>query len=142
MCKLLYGSFRGNADAMNDYLPASQGWTQDASSCTLVESSEDVDERDFFIEELETSGEALLDAIRGLVRQHDVRRIIVQNKDGNSLLYIPMAFDAIGSLVSVDLSCESVSLSVIAAIVSQPHILIERYDGEPHPLDRSKQVSS
>lgn len=108
------------------YQPATNQ-TQAASTHTPEADSEDSLRIDgVLVEEFRLSSEVLIDAIRDMIGQSSIRRIIVQNEEGNSLLQIPMMVGVASNLVGIDLSCELASLGIIAAIVKWPHIVVER----------------
>lgn len=78
------------------------------------------------IEEFEVRGENLSICVQTWLSQGNVHRITVQNAEGCALLKIPMALSLVQPSRQPDLSSEMTAISIIAAVVSRPHILIER----------------
>lgn len=72
-------------------------------------------------EEFKVSGEALVDKISELVREGNIRRIIIKDKDGRVLIDIPMTFGVIGVLVAPQLA----AIGAVAALVGNATIVVE-----------------
>lgn len=50
-------------------------------------------------EELSISGEDLISTIKKLVHQGNIRRITIQNRDGRTLLEVPLTSGVVGALL-------------------------------------------
>ena len=73
-------------------------------------------------EEHRISGERLVDRVKELVREGNVRRIKVKNDDGRTLLEIPLTLGVVGvALIPV-----WVALGAIAALAANYTLEIER----------------
>ncbi len=75
-------------------------------------------------EELSISGEDLISTIKKLVHQGNIRRITIQNKDGKTLLEVPLTLGVVSALLLPTLA----ALGALAAIVTECKIVIERID--------------
>jgi len=75
-------------------------------------------------EELIISGEDLLSTIKKLVHQGNIRRITIQNKDGKTLLEVPLTLGVVGALLLPTLA----ALGALAAIVIECKIVVEQID--------------
>ena len=75
-------------------------------------------------EELSISGEKLVSTVKEIIRQGNVRRISVRNKDGQTLLEIPLTFGVVGALLLPTIA----ALGTIAALVTQCMIVVERIE--------------
>jgi len=75
-------------------------------------------------EELNISGEDLLSTIKNLVHQGNIRRITIVNKDGRTLLEVPLTLGVVGALLLPTLA----ALGALAAIVTECKIVVERID--------------
>ncbi|MEE8592657.1 MAG: DUF4342 domain-containing protein [Candidatus Bipolaricaulota bacterium] len=75
-------------------------------------------------EELSISGEDLVSTIKELVHQSNIRRITIQNKDGKTLLEVPLTLGVVGALLLPTLA----ALGALAAIVTECKIIVERID--------------
>ena len=72
-------------------------------------------------EEFKVSGEALVDTIKGLVHEGNIRRIIIKDKSDRSLIDIPLTFGVIGALLAPQLA----AIGAIAALVTNATIVVE-----------------
>lgn len=75
-------------------------------------------------EELNISGEKLVSTVKELVRQGNIRRITVKNRDGRSLIEVPLSLGVVGILLLPTLA----ALGAIAALVTECTIVLERCD--------------
>lgn len=75
-------------------------------------------------EELSVSGEKLVSTVKELVHQGNIRRITIKNRDGKSLIQIPLSLGVVGLLLLPTLA----ALGAIAALVTECTIVIERCD--------------
>ncbi len=75
-------------------------------------------------EELSISGEKLVSTIKEIIRQGNVRRIGVQNKNGEQLFEIPLTIGVVGTLLLPTLA----ALGAIAALVTECTIVVERLE--------------
>jgi hypothetical protein len=73
-------------------------------------------------EEFSISGEDLVATIKNLVHQGNIRRITIQNKEGRTLLEIPLTLGVVGALLLPTLA----AVGAVAAIVTECTILVER----------------
>lgn len=80
------------------------------------------------VEEFTISGDALVDKIKALIHQGNVRRIIIKNKTGQILMEIPMAVGVIGGLISAAFFPEIIAIGVIGAIIAHLTVVIERQE--------------
>ncbi len=72
-------------------------------------------------EEFKVNGEALVDKIKELVHEGNIRRIIIKDKDDRILVDIPLTFGVLGALVAPQLA----AVGAIAALVSNATIVVE-----------------
>ena len=73
-------------------------------------------------EEISVSGEKLVSTVKDLVHQGNIRRITVKNREGESLIEIPLTLGVVGILLLPTLA----ALGAIAALVTECTIVIER----------------
>ncbi|HDI52652.1 MAG TPA: DUF4342 domain-containing protein [Candidatus Bathyarchaeota archaeon] len=73
-------------------------------------------------EEFQVEAEALVAKVKQLLREGNVRRIVVRSPEGKTLLEIPVTIGAIGALLAPYLA----ALGSIAAMVSNCTIAVER----------------
>ena len=73
-------------------------------------------------EEFQFSGDSLLAKIKELIRQGNVRRILIKNEDGRVLIDIPLTIGVVGALLAPQLA----AIGAIAALVLKGSIVIEK----------------
>jgi hypothetical protein len=79
-----------------------------------------------FTEEIETLGSELVDNVKKLVAEGNVRRLIIRKQDGTKLMEIPLtAGVAVGGAVTL-LAPVLAALGALAALVSNAKIEIVR----------------
>jgi len=74
------------------------------------------------VEEFEVSGEDLIAKVKELVREGNVRRIIIKNEEGKTLIEIPLTLGVIGAVLLPVWA----ALGAIAALVAQCSIVVEK----------------
>lgn len=77
-------------------------------------------------EEFVVAGEELVDTVKRLVHEANVRRIVVQNKEKRILFEIPLVLGVAG----IALLPAYAALGLVAALVADCTILVERVEGE------------
>lgn len=77
-------------------------------------------------EEHRVSGEGLVAKVKELIHQGNVRRIIVKNEEGRSILEIPLTVGVVGAVLLPVM----VALGAIAALAGSYTLLVEKRDPE------------
>ena len=72
-------------------------------------------------EEFRVRGEALVEKVKELVHEGNIRRILIMDNDGKTLLDIPLTLGVLGALVAPQLA----ALGALAALVSDAMIVVE-----------------
>jgi len=72
-------------------------------------------------EEFKVSGGALVDKIKELVHEGNIRRIIIKDKSDRMLIDVPLTIGVIGALLAPQLA----AIGAIAALVSDATIVVE-----------------
>ncbi len=75
-------------------------------------------------EELKITGEQLVATVKELVRQGNIRRITVKNREGKTLVEIPLTLGVVGTLLIPTLA----ALGAVAALVAECSIVVERIE--------------
>ena len=73
-------------------------------------------------EEHRISGERLVDRVRELVREGNVRRIKIKNDEGRSIMEIPLTLGVVGAVMMPVF----VALGAIAALASHYTLVVEK----------------
>ena len=72
-------------------------------------------------EEFRVRGEALVEKVKELVHEGNIRRILIMDNDGKTLLDIPLTLGVLGALVAPQLA----ALGALAALVTDATIVVE-----------------
>lgn len=73
-------------------------------------------------EEFKINGRDLVDKVKELIREGNVRRIIVKDKDDKTLVELPVTVGVVGVVLAPVLA----GLGAIAALVTECTIIVER----------------
>jgi hypothetical protein len=73
-------------------------------------------------EEHRVSGERLVAKVKELIHEGNVRRVIVRNDDGHTILEIPLTLGVVGAVLLPAL----VALGAIAALASDYTLVVEK----------------
>jgi hypothetical protein len=77
-------------------------------------------------EDLKVDGEQLLAKVRELIHEGNVRRVIIKNDEGTTLLEIPLTLGVAGAVILPSLA----AVGAIAALVTDCSITVERVAAE------------
>lgn len=75
-------------------------------------------------EEFRTTGDELLAKTKELIHQGNIRRLIIKNEDGRTLIEIPLTIGVIGAALLPVLA----AVGAIAALATDCSIVVERVD--------------
>lgn len=73
-------------------------------------------------EEFKVSGEELLAKIKALIKEGNIRRIIIKNEKGDTLIEIPLTYAVVGAVLAPTLA----AVGAIAALVTRCTIVVEK----------------
>ena len=73
-------------------------------------------------ETFELKGEDLVKKVKELIHEGNVRRIIIKNKEGKTLIEFPLTFGVVGALIAPVLA----AVGAVAALVTECSITVER----------------
>lgn len=73
-------------------------------------------------EEFRVDGEELLAQIKNLIREGNVRRVIIKDKDGKTVFEIPLTFGVVGALIAPQLA----AIGAIAALLTEATVVVEK----------------
>ena len=80
-----------------------------------------------FVEEIQVLGRDLVDKVKSLIHEGNVRRIIVKDEHGNTFLEIPVTVAAVGAIAAPLLA----ALGAISALVAKFSIVVVRSEAKP-----------
>ena len=73
-------------------------------------------------EEFRVEGERLIGKIKEVIHEGNIRRIIIKDKEGKTVLEIPMTFGVVGALIAPQLA----AIGAIAALLTEATVVIEK----------------
>jgi hypothetical protein len=76
-------------------------------------------------EEFRVNGEELLGRIKELVHEGNIRRIVIKNKEGGTVMEIPLTLGVVGALLAPTLA----AVGAVAALVTEATVVVEKSDG-------------
>jgi hypothetical protein len=82
-------------------------------------------------EEFQVKGEELLGKVKELVHEGNIRRVIIENEEGKTLVEIPLTLGVVGAL----LLPVAAAIGAIAAVVTDCTVRVERVDGGPGEVE-------
>jgi len=75
-------------------------------------------------EEFAITGEKLVSTVKELVRQGNIRRVTIKNKEGKTLVEIPLTLGVVGAVLLPTLA----AIGAIAALVTECTIVVEKIE--------------
>ena len=95
-----------------------------------------------FNEELEVAGNQLVDRVRELIQEGNVRRVIIRNPEGKTLLEIPLTIGAVAGGVLAFWNPVLAGLAVVGALLARIKIEIVREMPDTVEQDGKEKVES
>ena len=81
-------------------------------------------DKKFRIEEFEVTGDKVVETVKRLVHEGNIRRITIKDSDGRSLIEIPLTLGVVGAVLVPVLA----ALGALAALVTRCTIVIEKLE--------------
>ncbi|MBK8030846.1 MAG: DUF4342 domain-containing protein [Chloroflexi bacterium] len=92
----------------------------------MQQNNQDPNNRNFS-EELEVAGSQLVDRVKELIEEGNVRRLIIRNPEGRTLIEIPLTVGAgVGAALLLWLGPVIASVAVIGALIARVKIEVVR----------------
>jgi hypothetical protein len=79
-------------------------------------------DQEFRTEEFHINGDMLVAKIKELLKEGNIRRVMIKNEDGRILIDVPLTIGVVGALVAPQLA----AIGAIAALVAKCTIVVER----------------
>jgi len=73
-------------------------------------------------EEFKVKGEDLVDKIKNLIQESNIRRIIIKNKAGKTIIEIPLTVGIVGAVIAPVLA----AVGAIATLITECTITVQR----------------
>ncbi|NMC47646.1 MAG: DUF4342 domain-containing protein [Chloroflexi bacterium] len=75
-------------------------------------------------EEFRVNGDEILAKIKELVKEGNIRRVIIKNEEGKALIDIPLTVGVVGTILAPQLA----AIGAIASLLTRGTIVIEKED--------------
>jgi hypothetical protein len=75
-------------------------------------------------EEYQVTGDTLLSKINELIRAGNIRRLIIKNEEGRTLIEVPLTVGVVGAIIVPQLA----AIGAIAALATKCTIVVEKLD--------------
>ena len=79
-------------------------------------------EQKFKTEEFRVEGEKLLTKIKEIIHEGNIRRISIKDKEGKTVMEIPVTIGVVGILVAPQLA----AIGAIAALLTEATVVVEK----------------
>jgi hypothetical protein len=79
---------------------------------------------EFRTEEFHVNGEELLAKIKELLHEGNIRRIIIKNREGKTMIEFPLTFGVVGVILAPTLA----AIGAVAALIGEATIVVEKQD--------------
>jgi hypothetical protein len=89
---------------------------------TFDANKETVMPENFRTEEFKVEGEKVVTKIKELIHEGNIRKVIIKDKDGKTLVEIPMTFGVVGVLIAPQLA----AIGAIAALLTEATVVVEK----------------
>ena len=120
-----------NLDDANQAIDVAASTVTSESEIPPVAETGDKPDETATLEEFKISGDTLVTKVKELIHQGNVRRIIIKNREGHTLIEIPMTAGVIGGVVSAVFFPVIAAVGVIGAMVTHLTVVIERQASAP-----------
>jgi Domain of unknown function (DUF4342) len=91
-----------------------------------------------FQEEIVTEGKQLLQRVQELMEAGNIRRLIIKDQHGKSLIEMPLTLGVVAGSVLTAFALPLVAIGAVAALVAQVKIVVERYE-DPNDAERERE---
>jgi Flp pilus assembly pilin Flp len=75
-------------------------------------------------EEFHVSGDTLVAKIKELVQEGNVRRVVLKNEDGRTLIEFPLTLGVVGAVLAPQLA----AIGALAALVTRCTVVVEKVE--------------
>lgn len=75
-------------------------------------------------EEFHVNGEDLIAKIKNIIKEGNIRKVIIKDKEGKVVFEIPLTFGVVGALIAPQLA----AIGAIAALLTEATVVVEKTD--------------
>lgn len=110
---------------------------------TVTPQPQEPEKRRTWVEEIGLQGNQLVDRMRDLVAEGNVRRVVIRTKEGRELLAVPMTVGVLGGGVIALAAPIWAAVGALAALVAQVKLEVVREEPEePQEATRPAEPAS
>jgi hypothetical protein len=113
-------------DPMNSPVDSTEQNVENVRAEVVPPQPEAKTEEKIGVEEFTINGDALVSKIKELVHQGNIRRIILKNEEGRTLIEIPLTVGVVGGVLSAALFPVMAAVGAIGAMVAHLTIVLEK----------------
>ena len=109
------------------------------------EPNKNKNERPDWVEEIEVAGSDLVDRVKELVKEGNVRRLIIRNANNDVLIEVPLTPAVVGVGVATIINPILAALGALAALIAKLKIevvRVDRIDEDAETIDISSDDDS
>ena len=77
---------------------------------------------EFRTEEFRVKGEELLTKIKELIHEGNIRRIIIKDREGKTMIEFPLTFGVVGAVLAPTLA----AVGAVAALIGEATVVVEK----------------
>ena len=77
---------------------------------------------EFRTEEFRVNGEELLAKIKELIHEGNIRRIIIKDRDGKTMIEFPLTLGVVGAVLAPTLA----AVGAVAALIGEATVVVEK----------------
>lgn len=88
--------------------------------------TEEDNQRKVNVEEFKISGDTLVTKVKELIRQGNIRRIIIKTEEGRTLIEVPLTIGVVGSVVGAAMFPVIAAIGAIGAVVAHLTLVVEK----------------
>jgi hypothetical protein len=113
-------------DPMNSPVDTTEQHVENVRAEVVPPQPEAKTEEKIGVEEFTINGDALVSKIKELIHQGNIRRIILKNEEGRTLIEIPLTVGVVGGVLSAALFPVMAAVGAIGAMVAHLTIVLEK----------------
>jgi uncharacterized protein DUF4342 len=106
---------------------------KEQEAMTQTDPNANVEQKTIY-EELQVAGEQLLTRVKEVVREGNVRRLIIKGEDGHTILELPLTVGVVGILAAPQLA----AIGALCALVTRCSIQVIRVEGSESKVEEAK----
>ncbi|SRR5258706_15991320 len=92
-----------------------------------------------FYEEISVAGNQLVERLEAMIKQGNIRRLIIKDQGGKIMLEMPLTLGVVAGTGIAMLAFPLAVLGAVAAVVTRVQVIVERYED---PADAEKEKAA